>query len=162
MNTQRFNLTTASLALAALLLSTPLAAQTARQTLDLATAKVIAEGCEKYAASKGWRMITAVHDEAGNPKYFSRMDGSMLISIEVAQLKAATSAALPVSTRKFRELSQGIDGANRLPRTTTIIGGLPIMTSKGVQIGGVGVSGGAEEEDEECAQKGLDAAKHLL
>ena len=137
-------------------------AQTAQPMLDLATAKAIAEGCEKYAAGKGWRMITAVHDTAGNPKYFSRMDGSILISVQVAQLKADTSASLPVSTRQFRELAKGIPGADVLPRTTSIIGGLPIMTSKGVHIGGVGVSGGSEEEDEECAKKGLEAAKNLL
>lgn len=137
-------------------------AQTAQPALDLATAKAIAEGCEKYAAGKGWRMIVAVHDSAGNPKYFSRMDGSILISVRVAQLKADTSASLPVSTRQFRELAKGIPGAEVLPHTTSIIGGLPIMTSKGVHVGGVGVSGGSEEEDEECAKKGLEAAKNLL
>lgn len=150
------------IALGLLAASFAVQAQTAQPALDLATAKAIAEGCEKYAAGKGWRMITAVHDTAGNPKYFSRMDGSILISVQVAQLKADTSASLPVSTRQFRELAKGIPGAEVLPRTTSIIGGLPIMTSKGVHIGGVGVSGGSEEEDEECAKKGLEAAKHLL
>ncbi|WP_341930894.1 heme-binding protein [Methyloversatilis discipulorum] len=150
------------IALGLLAASFAVQAQTAQPALDLATAKAIAEGCEKYAASKGWRMITAVHDTAGNPKYFSRMDGSILISVQVAQLKADTSASLPVSTRQFRELAKGIPGAEVLPRTTSIIGGLPIMTSKGVHIGGVGVSGGSEEEDEECAKKGLEAAKNLL
>lgn len=150
------------IALGLLAASFAVQAQTAQPALDLATAKAIAEGCEKYAASKGWRMITAVHDSAGNPKYFSRMDGSILISVQVAQLKADTSASLPVSTRQFRELAKGIPGAEVLPRTTSIIGGLPIMTSKGVHIGGVGVSGGTEEEDEECAKKGLEAAKSLL
>lgn len=150
------------IALGLLAASFAVQAQTAQPVLDLATAKAIAEGCEKYAAAKGWRMITAVHDTAGNPKYFSRMDGSILISVQVAQLKADTSASLPVSTRQFRELAKGIPGAEVLPRTTSIIGGLPIMTSKGVHIGGVGVSGGSEEEDEECAKKGLEAAKNLL
>ena len=150
------------IALGLLAASFAVQAQTAQPALDLATAKAIAEGCEKYAAGKGWRMITAVHDTAGNPKYFSRMDGSILISVQVAQLKADTSASLPVSTRQFRELAKGIPGAEVLPRTTSIIGGLPIMTSKGVHIGGVGVSGGTEEEDEECAKKGLEAAKSLL
>ena len=150
------------IALGLLAASFAVQAQTAQPALDLATAKAIAEGCEKYAAGKGWRMITAVHDTAGNPKYFSRMDGSILISVQVAQLKADTSASLPVSTRQFRELAKGIPGAEVLPRTTSIIGGLPIMTSKGVHIGGVGVSGGSEAEDEECAQKGLEAAKNLL
>ena len=158
-----FNTLSAVIALAALsAFGSAAQAQTARPSLDLATAKAIGEGCEKYAASKGWRMIIAVHDTAGNPKYFSRMDDSILISVNVARLKADTSASLPVSTRQFRDLSKGIPTAELLPRTTAIIGGLPIMSAKGVHLGGVGVSGGTEEEDEECAKKGLEAAKSLL
>ena len=90
------------------------------------------------------------------------MDGSILISIRVAQLKADTSSGAAFSTRQFRELSKTVVGAELLPRTTTIIGGLPIVTSKGAHIGSIGVSGGSEEEDEQCARKGLDAVKHLL
>lgn len=41
-------------------------------------------------------------------------------------------------------------------------GGLPIMTAEGQHIGGVGVSGATSNQDEECAQAGLDAIAHML
>ncbi|MCQ9376252.1 heme-binding protein [Methyloversatilis sp. XJ19-13] len=152
----------AALACAGALTAAPALAQSARPTLDLATARLMADACERHAKEKGWRMIIAINDEAGNPKHFSRMDGSILISIRVAQLKADTSAGAPFSTRQFRELSKTVIGAELIPHTTTIIGGLPIVTSKGAHIGSIGVSGGSEEEDEVCAQKALDAVKHLM
>lgn len=152
----------AALACAGALTAAPALAQSARPTLDLATARLMADACERHAKEKGWRMIIAINDEAGNPKHFSRMDGSILISIRVAQLKADTSAGAPFSTRQFRDLSKTVIGAELIPHTTTIIGGLPIVTSKGAHIGSIGVSGGSEEEDEVCAQKALDAVKHLM
>ncbi|WP_439537917.1 GlcG/HbpS family heme-binding protein [Methyloversatilis sp.] len=152
----------AAFACAGTLMTAPALAQSARPTLDLATARLMADACERHAKEKGWRMIIAINDEAGNPKHFSRMDGSILISIRVAQLKADTSAGAPFSTRQFRDLSKTVIGAERIPHTTTIIGGLPIVTSKGAHIGSIGVSGGSEEEDEVCAQKALDAVKHLM
>ena len=36
------------------------------------------------------------------------------------------------------------------------------MTADNVQIGGLGVSGGTADQDETCAQAGLDAAKDWL
>jgi uncharacterized protein GlcG (DUF336 family) len=43
-----------------------------------------------------------------------------------------------------------------------IQGVLPIMTVGGVHIGGVGVSGSTAQNDEACAQAGLDAVKDAL
>ena len=41
-------------------------------------------------------------------------------------------------------------------------GGVPIITETGVQIGGVGVSGATGDQDEQCAQAGIDAIRSLL
>ena len=41
-------------------------------------------------------------------------------------------------------------------------GGLPIMTDDKVHIGGIGVSGGTADQDETCAQAGIDAVKDAL
>jgi uncharacterized protein GlcG (DUF336 family) len=41
-------------------------------------------------------------------------------------------------------------------------GGLPIMTADNVQIGAIGVSGGTADQDETCAQAGIDGAKDWL
>ena len=162
MNKHRFNVILAGMALSSALLSMPAAAQSARPSLDLSTARLMAEACERHAQEQGWRMIIAINDDAGRLKHFSRMDGSILISIGVAQLKADTSSGAPFSTRQFRELSKTVIGADQLSGTTTIIGGLPILTSKGAHVGSIGVSGGSEDEDERCAQRALDAVKHLL
>jgi uncharacterized protein GlcG (DUF336 family) len=137
-------------------------AQALRPTLTLDTAKKIAAGCEERARKEGWPMIVAVVDVVGQLKYYSRMDDSIGISVGLAQSKAATSASLPVSTRKFREIARNNALGLELTRgTSTVAGGLPVMAG-GKHIGGVGVSGGSEDQDEVCAQAGLDAARDLL
>ena len=108
-------------------------------------------------------MIIAVVDTGGNLKRFTRMDESIGISVKLSQLKAVTSASLPYSTRQFREIAKNnARGLELTPGTTTVAGGLPIVTADGVHLGGVGVSGGSEDQDEVCAQAGLDAAKDLF
>jgi len=48
------------------------------------------------------------------------------------------------------------EGIVRRPRFIAFGGGLPILEA-GQRIGGIGVSGGSEEQDEACAQAGLRA-----
>jgi uncharacterized protein GlcG (DUF336 family) len=92
------------------------------------------------------------------------MDGAYLGSVQVAQSKAMTSARFPFSTRQFGEIAFGkegkpgmVPGIANFPGIVTFAGGLPIMTSSKAQIGGIGVSGGTSDQDEQCAQAGLDA-----
>jgi uncharacterized protein GlcG (DUF336 family) len=49
-----------------------------------------------------------------------------------------------------------------VPGIIAFAGGLPIMTEGKVHIGGIGVSGGTSDQDETCAQAGLDAVKDSL
>jgi glc operon protein GlcG len=143
-------------------LSTASFSQALRPTLTLELAKKIAAGCEERSRKEGWSMIVAVVDTGGQLKYFSRMDDSMGISVGLAQAKAHTSASAPFSTRKFREIAKNnVPGLELTPGTSAVAGGLPIMLN-GKHIGGVGVSGGSEDQDEICAQAGLDAARDLL
>ena len=53
-------------------------------------------------------------------------------------------------------------GIAQVPGIIAFAGGLPIMTADKVQIGGIGVSGGTADQDETCAQAGLDAAQDAL
>ena len=46
-----------------------------------------------------------------------------------------------------------------VPGIVAFAGGLPIMTEGKMHIGGIGVSGGTSDQDETCAQAGLDAIK---
>lgn len=138
-------------------------------TLDLA--KVIADGCEAHFAKQtDWRSLNiAIMDDGGNLKLFRRMDNSFLVSIEIAKMKARTSSGLPFSSRVLGEIAYGKDGEPgrapglaEVPGLAAFPGGLPIMTGDGQHIGSIGVSGATGDQDEECAQAGLDAAKDML
>ena len=81
--------------------------------------------------------------------------------------RSGVSPALPRSTRETADLAYSNPerrpgGIAFLPRVAVIQGRLPIMTAGGVHIGGVGVSGSTAQNDEACAQAGLDAVKDDL
>jgi glc operon protein GlcG len=137
-------------------------AQETKTFLTQATAQKMAAGCETKAKAEGWKMVIAIVDDGGNLKHFSRMDDSFLISVKVSQMKANTSAGVPFSSKKFGEVAQSIKGLELVPNTATFAGGLPIVTASGKHIGAIGVSGASAEQDEACAQAGLDAVKDLL
>jgi glc operon protein GlcG len=137
-------------------------AQETRPILTQTTAKKMADACEQFARGKGWKIIVAIVDSGGVLKQFSRMDDSFMISVEVSQMKAHTSAGVPVSSRKFGEIAKANPGLELVPNTATFAGGLPIITASGAHIGGIGVSGASGDQDEECAQVALDAVKDVL
>ncbi|MEM7467546.1 MAG: heme-binding protein [Pseudomonadota bacterium] len=134
--------------------------------LTLAMAKKMADACEAKATSAGWRKINiAIYDDGGNLKLFRRQDGAFMHSIQIAHLKARTSAGMPRSTRALGELNYSKDhpyGIEQVPGLVIFPGGLPILTASGQQIGGIGVSGATGDQDEECAQVALDAVADLL
>ena len=137
-------------------------------TLDMAN-QIIAT-CVAKATSEGWRPVNvAVFDDGGNLKAFQRMENAFLGSIQVSQMKGHSSAMFPFPTRLFAELAYGKDGEPgplpgiaEIPGVASFAGGLPIMTADGHQIGGVGVSGASADEDEQCAQAGIDAISSML
>jgi glc operon protein GlcG len=134
-------------------------------TVDLAKKMVAA--CEAKAKQEGWKMNIAVVDDGANLIMFERMDGAYLGSVYISQHKAMTSANFPFATRFFQELAFGkegkpgmVPGIADVPGIISFAGGLPIMTANKVQIGGIGVS--TSNQDEQCAQAALDAAKEEL
>lgn len=136
-------------------------------SLDLA--KKIAAGCEAKAKEMNWKMNVAVVDSGANEVLFVRQDGAFLGSSEIARHKAQTSAHFPFPTRMVEQLAYGKDlkggslpGIAQVPGIIAFAGGLPIITDDKVQIGAVGVSGGTADQDETCAQAGLDAIKDAL
>ena len=154
-----------TLAIAALALGSATAtlqAQTLKPSLSLATAKKIAQGCEDRARKEGWNLNIAIVDEGGNLKHFTSMDNAFLATARIAQLKAATSVGLPFPTRQVREAVKGAQGLEHTPGLILVAGGLPIRMADGKLLGAIGVSGASEDQDELCAQAGLDGAKDLL
>lgn len=147
-------------ALSMMVLAVASVAQEMRPTVTAATAKRMVDACEAKAKAEGWKMIIAVVDEGANLKYFRRMDGAFLGSIQIAQLKANTAAAFPASTKQLTEVAdKSVPGLVHVPGFIMIEGGIPIMTAKGAQVGAIGVSGASAEQDGVCAQVAVDAVK---
>jgi glc operon protein GlcG len=97
------------------------------------------------ATQKNWKMNIAIVNNGTNLIYFEHMDGAFVASISISQSKAITAA----------QTSRSRHGSSR---SWPFPGGQPIMTGSKVQIGGIGVSGGTADQDEQCAKAGLDAA----
>lgn len=141
----------------------PAFAQQKKTVLSLQTAQKIAQACVDKATAEGWKMNVAILDDGGNLKHFVRMDGAFLGSIEIAKLKANTSASFPFSTKQVGEIVQTrVPGLAFVPGLVTFEGGLPIKTAGGEHVGAIGVSGATAEQDGVCAQAGLDAVKDDL
>ena len=82
-------------------------------------------------------------------------------SIDIAIDKAYTAASFGLPTGQWHEALQSHsaavrEGIVRRPRFVGFGGGLPIVVND-QRIGGIGVSGGSEEQDDAIAQAGLDA-----
>lgn len=134
-----------------------------RPILTLEIARKMTAACEAKAIEAGWKLDIAVVDGGGNLKYFVRMDDSYLKSIDIAMLKAQTSAGFPVSTKFVGELASGrLPGIAYVPGIVTFEGGLPIVTGDGHHIGAIGVSGGMAVDDGICAQVAVDAVQQDL
>ena len=129
-----------------------------RPVLTLDMAKKMAQACESRATVEGCRMNIAIMDAGGNLIYFQRMDRAFLKSIEIAILKAETSAGFPFSTKVVEEIAATrVPGIAHVPGVAAFEGGLPVMTASGEHIGSIGVSGAPASDDGICAQAGIDA-----
>ncbi len=120
--------------------------------------RLIEAGIEK-ASEIGVPMVLAVVDVSGQLVAYRRMKDSPLISVEVAQGKAFTAAALRKTTKELAgEVQPGapIYGMQNMHpgKIVTFGGGYPVF-SDGVLIGGFGMSGGTTEEDMLCAEYAL-------
>ena len=114
----------------------------------------------EHARELGVKINVAVVDSGGNLAGFLRMPGAFLQSIDIAIDKAYTAAGFGFSTRDWMKVI-GHDEGMKLgfsARTRLVVfgGGLPIRVD-GQLIGGIGVSGASEEQDEACADAGLAA-----
>lgn len=111
-------------------------------------------------------MVIAVVDSGGNLVAQQRMDGALLVSIDVSLNKAYTSVALKMATHELASASQpgkplfGIHNADG-GRIVIFGGGFPLKQRDEV-IGGIGVSGGSVEDDILCAKAGVERFKGLL
>ena len=115
----------------------------------------------RWAEEAGTKVNVAVVDAGGNLAAFLRMPGAFLHSIEIAIDKAYTAASFGLPTGAWTEALMAHSPAVRSgiplrPRMVCFGGGLPLRHEDRL-IGGIGVSGGSEQEDEACARAGVTA-----
>lgn len=129
------------------------------KALSLDMAKSMADAAEAKALENNIKIVIAIMDNHGNLKYYRRMDGNNFISVRMAQLKALTSASIPVSTKDLALRNEALPNLPYLavPGIVLLEGGLPILTKDGQHIGSIGISGATPALDGVCAQAALDA-----
>ncbi len=128
--------------------------------MSLPTLKKMAEYAEEKSREIGVPTVFAAVDEGGNLLYFQRMEGSLLISVKVAQDKAYTSAALKCPTCDLADITKPGESLWSLHnsgdgRIVCFGGGYPIKVD-GKVIGAIGISGGTAEEDMTVATYALE------
>lgn len=134
--------------------------------ISLAAAKALIEKVEAKARSMGVNAVIAVSNSGGNPVAVHCMDDSYIASYDIALQKSYTVVALKMSTSRLKALSQpgealyGIQNTNQ-GRIVIFGGGEPLVAGNDI-IGGLGVSGGSEEEDTALAEYGKNALKEVI
>ncbi|MBK9395640.1 MAG: heme-binding protein [Brachymonas sp.] len=133
----------------------------AQPMIDWAAAHACVGAAVKAAGVLGLRVNVAVVDAGGVLAAFLRMPGAPLHSVDIAIDKAYTAASFGLATSQWSAALQQHsvavrDGIVRRPRFVAFGGGLPVM-EVGQCIGGIGVSGATEEQDEAIANAGLKA-----
>ncbi|MDO4231227.1 MAG: heme-binding protein [Lautropia sp.] len=100
----------------------------------------------------------AVVDAGGHLKAFARMDDAFLGSVDIATRKAKTARYFNMSTRALGKAAQpgqplyGIEETN--DGLVIFAGGVLLVDQNEHIIGGIGVSGGTVDQDEDIANVG--------
>ena len=129
--------------------------------ITASAASLACQAAVAHAEASGIRINVAVTDASGTLTAFLRMPHAFLHSIDIAIDKAYTAAGFGLPTAAWTEAlathSPAVrSGIPMRPRMVCFGGGLPLR-HEGKLIGGIGVSGGSESEDEACARAGLAA-----
>jgi uncharacterized protein GlcG (DUF336 family) len=123
--------------------------------ISLDRAQAVIQAAVAEAKKRNWKMNVAVADSGGNLVAFQRMDGAMLASIKIAEHKARAAATFRRPTKVFED---GINlmHLNYLLAFDGVIasrGGIPLIDQRAI-IGGIGVSGGTDSQDEVVSKAG--------
>lgn len=140
--------------------------QTGEKRITLEQAKFLMERVEERAKEIGVKAVVAVFDSGANPVAVHCMEDAFLASYDIAFQKAYTAVALKMSTIQLKGLSQpggtlyGIQNTNQ--GRIVIFGGGEPLVHNGRVLGGLGVSGGTEEQDTALAEYGKQIAKEAF
>lgn len=134
--------------------------------ITLKIAKRLILEVEKKAMEMGLSAVIAVSNSGANPVAIHCMDDSYIASFDIALNKAYTSVAVKMSTIDLKAMSQpnqGLYGIQNTNNGKIIIfgGGVPLIHN-GKIVGGLGVSGGSEENDTALAEYGRKLFKEVI
>jgi glc operon protein GlcG len=132
--------------------------------LTTAGAKSMLTAAIAKAEEFGIAATVAIVDAGGHLLVLERMDGGRFHTVHSSTTKAVTSSSnkRPTTTRgaQNQELDTlhaiGLSLAAGTERWTAMEGGFPILVD-GECLGGIGVSGGDWQQDEDIAKAALDA-----
>lgn len=134
--------------------------------INLKIAKALIAEVEKKSIEMGLSAVIAVANAGANPVAIHCMDDSYIASFDIAMNKAYTSVALKMSTIELKVMTQPNEGLYGIQNTNNgkiVIfgGGVPLMVG-GKVVGGLGVSGGSEQQDSELAEYGKNLFKEVI
>jgi uncharacterized protein GlcG (DUF336 family) len=116
----------------------------------------VIDGAVVEATRLGVAVVVSVVDRAGQLVSFLRMDGSPMISVDVATDKAWTAACFGRPTKWWADeiaKNPGLAALGNNNRLMPMPGGVP-LTVAGSMVGAVGVSGASSEQDRLIAEAG--------
>jgi len=130
-------------------------------SINLESAKKVVAAAVAEARKNNWNMAVAIVDPGGHLVYFEKMDGTQTGSVDLSIEKARTAALFRRPTKVFQDgVAAGGEGVRllRLTGAIPIDGGVPIILD-GKLVGGIGVSGGAGDQDGHVANAGSGSVK---
>jgi uncharacterized protein GlcG (DUF336 family) len=130
---------------------------TSKPVLTLEDAKRIADAAETEAKSNDWKVVIAIVDDGGHLLYLQRSHDTQFGSVQTAIAKAHAAIAFQRPTKASEDaVLSGRLIHLALPGVIPAEGGIP-LTSDGIIIGGIGVSGVRSVQDGQIAQAGVNA-----
>ena len=128
-----------------------------RRVLNATGAEAVLNAAEKVARDKGYRVVIAVVDAAGDLLALRRLDDAQVASVNVGTDKARTAAIFVRPSRDIEEqVSGGRLGALALHGAVALTGGIPLRVD-GEVVGAIGTSGETPDEDESVSLAGAEA-----
>ncbi|MGW1169781.1 GlcG/HbpS family heme-binding protein [Streptomyces sp. NPDC002550] len=127
-------------------------------SITQAAAGALIAAVHTAAARIGFAAAVAVTDPGGHLKAFDRADDAPFLTAEVALDKAWTAAAFHIPTHAWNDYlaNPQIAPLSSHPRLMAVGGGYPIIEN-GRCVGGLGISGGSYEQDQQAAEEALAA-----
>ena len=129
--------------------------------MTLFAAQNLAKKIRNKANEMGVKAVIAISNKGANPVLVECQDNSYIASYDIALNKAYTAVSLKMSTKELAKLANpngslyGIQFTNN-GKIVIFGGGEPLTNNKGNIIGGLGVSGGSEEQDTLLAKYGKE------